>query len=242
MRFFTLITLIFFYASHLKAGEPLRAAAFELERLGTLVDGRPSGAMPDIIRLLEKDLDTKIEIALVPYTRMFKMLETGGADFAIFFKSDQSLAIANPVAKFYEERSFLLLRDKPKNPGPKLLIGVQRGVLYDHTFDTTNAFQKILTNSHFHSINLLMVGRVDGIAATETYLALAIRDGQLSMDGLSISQTLNINEAWLQTSKTSRHPLLPALAMSARKFSINGQAKEIILKYHPRLRIDGTNE
>lgn len=185
---------------------PLKAAIFELDQWGFRRDDTFAGAVPEIITALELELKQPIQKTLVAYPRMLKMIETGDADFAIFFQSAKSKKLAEQLIKLYELKTILLVTKPtgtPPIPPRKLRVAVPRGVYFDSPFDTSTEYQKIISNNHFHSVQLMLAGRVDGIAAAEIYILSSLRLAGKSMADYKVAKRINTNEVWLQFSKKS---------------------------------------
>lgn len=184
---------------------PLKTALFDLAPW-TKIDGKPNqGIIPLLNMELTKELNEPVETVMVSYARMLRLLETGDVDFAIFFRSPTSSKIAEPLTVLYTMKSSVIGRDiASENNHNKFRVAHPRGVVFSAEFDADNSYEKLLSNSHQHSINLMVSGRVDAVAGPEKLLLQLIRATGPSQT-YKVWEIININEVTLQFSKRSKN-------------------------------------
>lgn len=228
MRFSFVFLLLVFFPKPIYAQEttPLKAVTFDIAA-GT------SGAIPRIIEALSIELNEPINNVVVPYPRMMRLIETGGADFAIFFASEKSRTFADPLHVMFLLKTSILVKssmpiDKTKN---SLLIASARGVLFSDRFDNSNKYEHFYSNNHDHSIQLLTSGRVDGAAGPEHTLLMLTK--KFDPEGhYRILETINLNEVTLQFSKASNNRnRIEDLKKAASSLRQNGKLDALIKEF-----------
>jgi len=197
-------------------------------------DGTQSrGIIPLIIEEMERELGSTITTTVVPYPRMIKMLEAGDVDFAIFFQSGMSREIADPLHVFYLIRTSIIVPGETDTPAPggKIRIASARGVVFDDGFDTSDRFAKIFSNHHEHSVQLLVQGRVDGIAGPEQQLLGLLKKARPGTP-YRVLRVINTNRVTLQYSKQSKHPgMKSAVQRAAETVRANGTLDRLLEKF-----------
>lgn len=208
---------------------PLKTALFDLAPW-TKIDGQPSqGIIPLLNTELLKELNEPVETVTVPYARMVRSLENGDIDFAIFFKSDASRKIADPLTVFYTMKTSLVGRDiLPERSTRKIRIAHPRGVVFSAAFNEDQTYEKLLSNSHQHSVSLLMSGRVDAVAGPEQ-LILQLIDAAGSNQPYRVWHVININEVTLQFSKrSSNRDSMSRIQAAAERLMESGKVEELL--------------
>lgn len=210
----------------------LKTALFDLAPW-TKIDGQPSqGIIPLLNAELVKELEEPVEIVTVPYARMVHLLESGDIDFAIFFQSAASNQIADPLTVFYTMRTSIVGLDVAREPAPaKLRVAHPRGVVFGSNFETDDRYEKLATNSHEHSVSLLLSGRVDGVAGPENLIRQMI-DAAAPQQPHEVLSVINVNEVTLQFSKRSaKRESMQRLQEAAERLLKNGKVKELLSQF-----------
>lgn len=230
-------------ATQAGAERPLRTAVFDLTPNETS-DGRPvGGIIPLINDALSTELGEPIESVTVSYNRMIRLLENGDVDFSIFFISPRSRQVADPVHVFYEiQTSMIARRSIQQSPadGSKLSLAYPRGIFFGTDLDTSTSIDKLFSNGHEHSVNLLVSGRVDAIAGPEATLFLLIED-KAPREDYFVLQKINLNRSALQFSKKSdqRHRL-DDLRQAAQVMRDKGILSKLLADFPFKLAENGT--
>lgn len=232
MRLFSLLIWVVFLpvSSGSAQAANLRAAMFDLAPWAMSDGTKSRGIIPLIVDEMEHELGTTITTTVVPYPRMIKMLEAGDVDFAIFFQSGMSREIADPLHVFYLIRTSIIVPSDTSDPalGSKMRIASARGVVFDDGFDTSDRFVKIFSNHHEHSVQLLVQGRVDGIAGPEQQL-LGLLNQARPGTPFRVLRVINTNRVTLQYSKQSKHPeMRDAVQKAAEAVRQNGTLDRLL--------------
>lgn len=219
---------------------PLKAAIFHLPPWATDKNNKPAGIIPDILTALESELGSEIEQSLLPYPRMLRQIETGEADIAVFFLTEKSRLIADPLTVFYLLKTSVIISGPMPASGKRtgrLKIATARGVMFDNRFDNSRIYERIITNDNQHSIRLLLSNRVDGIAGPEVQLLRELR--AIDPGGAyNVLEILNSNQVTLQLSKASgNREKAEALKRAAEAVRNSGKLAEILepFDYEPSL-------
>ena len=243
MRLLFSFILCLYSASPAIAERPLRTAIFDLTPEETS-DGRSvGGVVPLINDALSKELGEPIESVTVSYNRMIRLLENGDVDFSIFFISPRSKQVADPVHVFYEiQTSMIARRELQQRPaqGQKLSLAYPRGIFFGTDLDTSTAMDKLFTNGHQHSVNLLVSGRVDAIAGPENTLFLLI-DDKAPREDYFVLEKINLNRSALQFSKKSdQRQRLDELDRAAQALRDKGILSNLLKEFPFKMAQDGT--
>lgn len=214
---------------------PIKAAIFHLAPWASSNNSKPVGIVPDILHALESEFGAPIKQSLVPYPRMLRQIETGEADIAIFFLSEKSRTIADPLTVFYLLKTSVIINGpiptNSKRTG-KLKIATARGVLFDSRFDNSRIYERVITNDNQHSIRLLLSNRVHGIAGPEVQLLREIQAIDPNGD-YNVLEILNSNQVTLQFSKASKNSSkAEALKQAALAIRNNGKLEEILSRHN----------
>lgn len=221
---------------------PLKTALFDLAPKQT-ADGQPiAGIIPLITRALAEELDEPIEQATVSYGRMLRSLENGDIDFAIFFLSPKSREIADPLHVFYQLETTMIGASSlamQTNTDVKLRLAYPRGIFFGTDLDTSTELEKLFSNDHQHSVNLLLSGRVDVIAGPKNLLFTLI-DEVGDRENFQVLRHINTNRTALQFSKRSdqRHRL-GDLGKAAQAIRDKGTLSKLLAGFPFNIAKDG---
>ena len=188
----------------------LKASVFDIKPWGYYDEkGNPAGIEVEVIQAISEEMKEKIDITVVPYKRMIHQLKYGQTDFAIFFKSEKSMKIADPIAKWGELDIIVigLKGQKIKNYNDLYdkKIGVILGGYFSPVFDNDKKLIKQSFANYEDSIISLKKGKIDLIIGTAATLYYEFEKQDIEINKLSTPYHISKKEDWLQFSKISHN-------------------------------------
>jgi polar amino acid transport system substrate-binding protein len=187
MQFIGYILIIFFFLSpSLKAADPYVRA--KVPNVSIAVDHAPpysqispdgeiSGAIVDIVRAMQTQLDFKIELVGCPFSRCIRMLEYGEVDAMggliltperqqkMVFIEPAYMALSSSFVFYARHKSQLKIANYEDLYGKK--IAVMRGAAYFKRFNEDNDLIKVPVPSEQTAMDLLFKERADLVIAVE---------------------------------------------------------------------------
>lgn len=236
--FFIIVTGVI-SAPPVSQAQGLKAAIFDIAPWGYRdKDGKIGGIQFEIIKAISNEMGEEIDIQLVPYKRMIENLETGVADFAIFYRSKTSEKSGEPIAKWgkldiivvglsgTEIHSYEDL--KP------LEIGVRLGGSFEPRFDDDTTLKKFSVDNYSHGIKLLMAKRVDAVIGTAATLYYEFQKQGVKLNQIGEPFFINSTEDWLHFSrKSTNQDKKEKLIQATNALVQNGTFDKIFSKYLP---------
>lgn len=217
--------------------DQLVAAIFLLPPWG-MIDQQDNlyGVTVEQTKLIARESGLNIILKAMPYKRMFRELEEGAVDFAIFYRSGPSEAIAHQLAHVYNQRNIVVglkgLDLKQYDDIKSVKIGQARGVYYERRFDNDLALNKYITNDHTQSVQMLLKNRLGAIVGPEGALHYTLKQQGQSKDILGEPFVLGIKESWVQFSKKSdKQHLIAPLITASKRLRDNGAFDEIMTRW-----------
>jgi ABC-type amino acid transport substrate-binding protein len=202
-------------------------------------DNKHMGVCYEWANAIAERMGRKINNRVVPMNRLFKMLEHGQADFAIFLRTPFSAKFADPVAytgipletviwprKGIHVEKYDDLKD--------VLISMARGLRVGGDFSKNEANLKIVPSvSYEQSIQLFKAKRVDAIVGTKQSLIYNAKklgiDVTTEFDDPFVVDHL---EGWIQASKQfSQREGIEELQKASQSLIDDGTFQKIYEKY-----------
>lgn len=234
--FLLLLTLV---CSAPAAAGGLTAAIFAIPPWGYRdAQGRITGIEYEIVQAIAEHLDEPVAIELLPYKRMIRHLETGEADFAIFYRSERSEEVAEPLVKWGELDIIVIGRAGREittyEDLRSLDIAVRLGGYFGERFDNDTALNKRPVENYARGVKMLMAGRVDAVVGTAATLYYELRKQQVDMDEVGRPFFLVRKEDWLHFSRKSpRQDKKDDIVAIVEKLVRQGRFAEIFARYLP---------
>lgn len=219
--------------------QALKAAIFDIAPWGYLdKDGKIGGIQFELIRAIAKEMGEDIDIQLVPYKRMIENLETGAADFAIFYRSRKSEKSCEPLANWGKLDIIVIGRAgtnlRSYQDLKPLEIAVRLGGFFEPHFDTDSTLNKLTVDNYSHGIKLLMAKRADAVIGTRATLYYEFQKQGVALDELGEPFVINSKEDWLHFSRKSVHQEKKEnLTQAVNKLVKSGTFDQIFSKYLP---------
>lgn len=212
-------------------------AAFELAPWAEKGEsGLVHGVTIDIFNAISKRSGLPIKFVLVPYKQMLRLLEYGQVDMSVFFKSQYSETITDPIVKVHDEENIVIgLKgtnlDRYEDLS-NLRIATPRGVSYSAGLDQDQRLTKIQTKGYRQSINMLRKNRVNAVVGQRTALCYNFEKVGIKIEDLGRPFILGHKEAWLQISKKFKNPEVRSkLKKAVQELTEEGAFDKILSSY-----------
>lgn len=170
---------------------------------------------------------------LRPHRRAITELKTGETDFVVLFQSPVTDAAGVRVANVVTVE--ILLAGMADSRYPLTIeglagrsIGYIRGTYYGEAFEHDQKIIKVPVNSLEQAIDMLKLGRLDAVVASDQAFYHTLRAMGLSVDELRSDTVINAQKAFLYMSRNARHPqLFRVIQRAALQMRENGELDEI---------------
>ncbi|WP_419905267.1 substrate-binding periplasmic protein [Kiloniella sp.] len=218
----------------------LQVSVFDLHPFGGRdAEGKVVGIIPEILNEVAQETGLDLEVRVVPYKRMFYELETGEADFAIFFRTPKSEKIARPKVLIYTLRNIVVGKQGIDLSAYEDLyrhtISVPRGTFYLEKFDNDLGLRKTLVPGFSNAVTQLLQNRAELVAGPEISIAYHLKMLGSSKDILGQSLFLSDTSAWLQVSEKSKNltpDIIDKLIGAVNKLHQDKTIENIMQKYN----------
>ncbi|MBI5162365.1 MAG: transporter substrate-binding domain-containing protein [Magnetospirillum sp.] len=196
---------------------------------------RATGAFPDLVAELERRTGHSIAIAMQPYARVERELESGSHDCTILLWSDTRAAIVERGEDVYAMSFGIIARSGVPLTAYEdlrpLTVSVIRGLSLDPRFDGDDGLRKDFDKDYRMGLTKIAHGRADAIAgALPTIVHLARRLGIEAVLGDRL--VVNRRPLALQCSRHSRHPgTMEGLNAALRAMRGDGSLSRILARH-----------
>ncbi|MCB2184262.1 MAG: transporter substrate-binding domain-containing protein [Desulfobulbaceae bacterium] len=223
----------------LSSAVELTAAIFEIAPWGYRDDnGKVAGIEYEIISAIAKELGQPIDIQLLPYNRMIRHLETGAADFAIFYRSEKSEKAGEPLVKWGDLDIIVIGRSgtdiKTYDDLKALSIAVRLGGYFDPQFDSDTTLRKHMVDNYADGIRMLKSGRIDAIVGTAATLYWELQKQGLVSQDFGRPFFLSTAADWLHFSrKSANQDAKKKIVQTVETLIKRGEFARIFARYLP---------
>ncbi len=224
--------------SNVPSDVELTVSVFSLMPFGGKEGANYVGIIPEILQKVSDKTGYKLKLQLVPYKRMFLQLDTGQADFSIFFKTPQSHEVATPIAKVYTLKNVIVGRKdihiEEYEDLKNYTIALPLGNYYKKQFDEDTSLKKTFVPGFKNSVSLLLNQRTDLVAAPYVSILYHLGEKGYSKDILGEPYVLSYVSAWLQASRQSKNlspEILETLKNAIKNLNKEGVIEDIMIKY-----------
>ena len=143
-----------------------------------------------------------------PYARILHSLKTGQLDVGLIFKNSTLVDHVNYIGPVSKSKVVVLtnsLRSITTYADLSNLnaIAVIRSANYEHKFDNDNSLRKVPVENYAQAINMLKLGRVDGVVGSVIGLDYQLRIQSIDVNILTNAYVLGEKEWWLHLSKNT---------------------------------------
>lgn len=196
----------------------------------------PVGAFPQLVRELERRTGHRIAIALAPFARVERDLETGEQDCAILMWIDSRARVVRRGEDVYA-MPFGVIARKGVPLGSygdlsALTVAVVRGVAISRQFDNDAAVAKDVDKDYLTALRRMARGRVDAVAgALPTIAYIAAHDGL----GDVLGERLVLSTVPLALQCSLRSPnldVMPQLNEAIRAMAADGTLSDVLANNH----------
>lgn len=176
------------------------------------IDGgeKTEGVVPRFWKEVSARSGLKLKTFIVPYKRMLSMLDAGGVDYAIFFRSEKSEQRFVPLLQLTELQTIILTDQKGKEITFEDLydyrIAGKHGVLYGTRFDNDQKLKKYTAKSYSNVVKMLEEDRVNAIIGSAVSLKYHLKRSKINVTDLSKPFVLKVNRVFLHASKSNNLP------------------------------------
>lgn len=234
-----LLLLFLLIAAPVSKAETLEASIFDIAPWGYLDEnGKVAGIEYDVIKAIAKEMNEDIKIKLVPYKRMIIDVQTGVSDFAIFYRSKKSEAVAEPIVPWGKLDIAVIGKKgtiiKTYDDLYGKMIGVRLGGYFDPKFDADQKLKKIDVENYAHGIRLLRANRLDAVIGTAATLYYELKKQGVAYEELEKPFIITSTADWLHFSrKSKRVEKKERLVQAVNKLVKNGTFERLFASYLP---------
>lgn len=176
-------------------------------------EGEPAGTLIQVTDRIAAVTALPLFNELRPHRRAIVELASGSADFAVLFESPANNAIAIPVETLLTVR--VILAGRAGEDYPLSLEGLAgrevayiRGTYYGEDFARNDRIIKVPVASLHQALEMLRLGRVDAIVASDQALYRTLNAQGLDDTDLRTDVVIARQKAYLYMSRKARHPEL----------------------------------
>lgn len=170
---------------------------------------------------------------LRPHRRAITELESGETDFAVLFQSPVTDAAGVRVVNVVTVE--ILLAGMAGSEYPLTIdalaggtIGYIRGTYYGEAFEHDQKVIKVPVNSLEQAIDMLKLGRLDAVVASDQAFYHTLKAMALSVDEFRSDTVINAQRAFLYMSRKARNPqLFRVIQRAALQMRENGELDQI---------------
>lgn len=197
--------------------------------------GKYEGMFPEIVEEISKRSGYKINIALTPYARINRELETARQDCTILISEDARSKITKQGELVFNHPMGVIAHKNVKLDSytdlSELTISLLRGSTISKQFDTDAGLQKAYDTDYVISLNKIQHGRLEAVAgAIPTIQYLAAQKGLTSMLGKPLQ--LSFKPIYLQCANKSKNlQLMPELNKIIQDMHKDNSISKIIKKF-----------
>ncbi len=184
---------------------------------------KKNGIVVDIYKMLEKELNIKIDIHYYPYPRVIESMKTGVLDMAIIFKNDSLKSYVSYVGEVSKSKVVVISR-----PGFQILnysdlyklnsIAVLRNASFESRFDADIKIKKFTVVNYVSGFKMMGFSRVDAIVGSQSGLKEANIALKYNAARWNKPFLLNKKEWWVHISNESPYQtLIPRIEKAVRK-------------------------
>lgn len=173
--------------------------------------GRAAGTIAEFFDRIAAVANVTVQSNLRPHRRAIQELTSGEADFVMLFESpsvaNHGRLVANVVV------TEILLAGLADRTRPLALdamrgdsIAFIRGTYYGEAFENATHLQKVPVNDLAQAIDMLMLGRVDAVIASDQAFYHTLQAKDLSVEAFELDTVVARQNGNLYMSRNSRHP------------------------------------
>jgi len=222
------------------AAEPVVFSTSSVEPWGYFTDRhQPKGLLVTFSQLLQRQMQLNSSETLRfinfirPYPRVINDIKTGKADFAVLFRSPESLNYGDPVGEVYRFDILVTglstaepIKDLSDLEGKP--IGYVRGSKYGPAFDGNTRLTKLSLDSMEKGVEMLKKSRLHALVCLDQTRAYALKQKNIPTAATETLMVLGSASADLYISKRSRHkPLQPLTHKALQDLHQSGDIKAI---------------
>ncbi|MDO6686538.1 MULTISPECIES: substrate-binding periplasmic protein [unclassified Agarivorans] len=207
-----LLGCLFYFCSFIAMAAPLAPAKFSSSMMkpwGYQDAGQPAqGLLVNFARKLCEEADIAMENSLKPYPRVIKDIQAGTADFAVMFAGATSEDIAVDLGPVVELKVMAVAKagsaaiaNIDALAGQR--VGVIRGSIYGPEIDDNPSIDRISFNDTVQGIQMLLLGRIDVMIATNYSIDFALKQLHADIERLTPIYQLATRQGHLYWSKQS---------------------------------------
>lgn len=200
-------------------------------------NNQEKGLLIDFNNALATAANIEINNHIIPYPRAIKEIENGKTDFAVMFKSQQAQEIGISLGEVTETKILLIALSgtpeiKDLSQLGNQLVGFIRGSKYGDKFDNNTQLKKVALGSMKQGIELLLKGRIAGMASTDITFYAALKEMNIPSTKVKPIMTISSMTGHLYFSKASpnTHLILP-LKHALNQLRDNGTLKQIFSNF-----------
>ncbi|MEX0603772.1 MAG: transporter substrate-binding domain-containing protein [Marinobacter sp.] len=241
-RSFCAAALLFLSSFVLQAGEsafynPLSPAIFVTPDVWpwgfTNDEGQPAGMLPRFTSRVAAIANVPVINELRPHRRATTELQSGETDFVVLFQSPVTDAAGVRVVNVVTVE--ILLAGVAGSRYPLTIdglagksVGYIRGTYYGEAFERDREIVKVPVNSLEQAIEMLKLGRLDAMVASDQLFYHTLEAMKLAIDEFRTDTVINEQKAFLYMSRKAQNPqLFKAIRQAAVQMRENGELEEI---------------
>lgn len=171
-----------------------------------------------------------------PYARILHSLKTGQLDVGLIFKNSTLIDHVNYIGPVSKSKVVVLTNSLNSITTYADLsnlnaIAVIRSANYEHKFDNDNSLNKVPVESYAQAIEMLKLGRVDGVVGSVIGLDYQLRIQNIDVNILTNAYVLGEKEWWLHLSKNT---MFTNIAMQLRLAVKQGYQEDLMYQIYQK--------
>lgn len=195
--------------------------------------GQPAGMLPRFTSRVAAVANVPVINELRPHRRAITELQSGETDFVVLFQSPVTDAAGVRVVNVVTVE--ILLAGMAGSEYPLTIeglagrsIGYIRGTYYGEAFEHDRNVNKVPVNSLEQAIDMLRLGRLDAVVASDQAYYHTLKAMKLSVDDFRSDTVINEQQAFLYMSRKAHNPqLFRVIQKAALQMRENGELDEI---------------
>ncbi len=231
------VALLLMPGTELSAAERLRIDTVQMAPFGFFSkDGKSRGFLYDVSNRIAEETGFSYENRIVPFARMLHELETGKADFSIFFRSQKNDQIIVPISPVFSLKNIVIGVKGANFDSLKSLHGKKvarvRGAKYDESFDNDAEIEKVDTRDYSDGVKMVLHKRVDAAILPEIGFLFTLTQLGHSEKDFGEPLVLNTKKLWVQFARaTADDKKIAALKAAIEKILKDDTVQNLFRKY-----------
>lgn len=210
ITFYSVVLALLTFSAPAVHAEPLKVVVLEAPPLGFLdANKKPTGLYVEMVELVAAKAGVPITVTVTPLPRALDGTEDGTYDVLALVEMPKADAIAEKIAKLIGFDEVVIGGKGVTFANYEALKGKSfanlRGMNYDARFTADPDIKKVDANSYEMDVNMVVAGRVDGMAGPNLFLQSQIKKMGMKPEDFGSPFLLGVKWVYLYYSNKTKN-------------------------------------